>query len=366
MNIAWLIVLLIVFIFGQSYLYTKRGFDKISYKRRFDRSSVFVGQKVILVDEVVNKKILPLPWVRLESKMDYSIKTTGESEFDSSDRDVHRTLLSLLPYQKLTRRHHLICTKRGVFELDTIALTLGDVFGFAEEFRSFETDAKIIVYPQILSKEDLTIPSQIFIGEQMVKRWIIEDPFITVGTRDYLPGDNIKQINWKASARTKNVQMKVNDHTADREVVILVNADQSEDIWLPITDEELFERTLSYAATVAHYLENSGEEYSFATNAVDLRELHESKRQFVKLETNSGTTHFYHLLNQLAYLVPERSRHIKHLLNTYITSYNNRADILLITPVITNELLEKVAQLRAAGHSVEVDHILAERQEGVS
>ena len=108
MNIAWLIVLLIVFVFGQSYLYAKRGFDKISYRRQFDKASVFVGQEVVLIDEVVNKKLLPLPWVRLESKMDYSIKTTGESEFDSSDRDVHRTLLSLLPYQKLTRRHQLI------------------------------------------------------------------------------------------------------------------------------------------------------------------------------------------------------------------------------------------------------------------
>ncbi|HHU19917.1 MAG TPA: DUF58 domain-containing protein [Bacilli bacterium] len=366
MNIAWLIVLLIIFVFGQSYLYAKRGFDKISYRRQFDKTSVFVGQEVVLVDEVINKKLLPLPWVRLESKMDYSIKTTGESEFDSSDRDVHRTLLSLLPYQKLTRRHHLICTRRGVFELDTIALTLGDVFGFSEEFRSFETDAKVIVYPQILTKEELTMPSQIFIGEQTVKRWIIDDPFITIGTRDYLPGDNIKQINWKASARTKNVQVKVNDHTADREVVILVNADQSEDIWLPISDEALFEQTLSYAATVAHYLESNGEEYSFATNAVDKREQHQTKRSFVKVEASSGTAHFYHLLNQLAYLVPERSQHIKYLIDSYMTTQTKRADILLITPVMTNELLEKIDQLKAAGHSVVVDHIIVDQQEAVS
>ncbi|BAM47792.1 DUF58 domain-containing protein [Amphibacillus xylanus] len=366
MNIAWLIALLIISIFGQGYIYSKWGLNKISYKRQFDQSSVFVGQKVILVDEVVNKKLLPLPWVRLESKMDYSIKTIGESQFDSSDLDVHRTLLSLLPYQKLTRRHHLICTKRGVFELDTIALTLGDVFGFIEQFRSFETDAKIIVYPQILRKDDLTIPSQIFLGEQTVKRWIIEDPFISVGTRDYLIGDNIKQINWKASARTKNIQVKVNDHTADREVVILVNADQSEDIWLPISNLELFEKTLSYAATVAHYLESNGEAYSFSTNAVDKRKAHESNRSFVKVEANSGTAHFYHLLTQIAYLIPKRSRHIKYLLDEYVQLQSKRADILLITPIITNEILEKVNQLRAAGHSVVIDHVTIEAQEGVS
>lgn len=366
MNIAWLIALLIIFIYGQSYIYSKWGLKKISYERHFNKSTVFVGQSVVLIDEAVNKKLLPIPWIRLESRMDRSIQTTGVSNFDSNDRDIHSTLFSLLPYQKLTRRHHLICTKRGVFELDTIALTLGDVFGFAEEFRSFETNAKIIVYPEIFNKDDLTLPAQNFLGEQSVKRWIMDDPFITIGTRDYLPGDTINQINWKASARTTNTQVKVHDHTADREVVIIVNADQSDDIWSPIKDDELFEKTLSEAATVAHYLEHSGEKYSFATNAVDKKVIHDRRRPFVKIEANSGSIHYDYFLNQVAYLVPERSRHIKFLLDEYINEQTTRYDILLITPVITTVLLEKVDQLKAAGHSVEVDHMMPDQREAVS
>lgn len=45
---------------------------------------------------------------------------------------------------------------------------------------------------------------------------------------------------------------------------------------------------------------------------------------------------------------------------------SRRADILLITPVMTIEILEKVNQLRAAGHSVIIDHVTIEAQEGVS
>lgn len=365
MNIAWFIVLLILFIYGQSYLYAKWGLKKIIYKRHFNKQAVFVGQGITLIDEIINHKLLPIPWIRLESKMDRSIQTRGESQFDSSDQDVHRTLLSLLPYQKLTRRHHLVCTKRGVFELDSIALTLGDMFGFAEEFSSFETNAKIIVHPKILNKDNLSLPAQNYLGEQSVKRWIIDDPFITIGTRDYQAGDTIDQINWKASARTQNIQVKVHDHTADRELVILVNADQSDDIWLPIENEPLFEQSLSQAATIAHYLEENGEGYSFATNAIDRRERPQKHRSFVKVEPAVGSTHFYHLLNQLAYLIPERSRHFKYLLDDYIAEQIKRCDILLITPIVTAELLTRIDQLRAAGHSVEVDHIFSDQREGI-
>ncbi|WP_440895129.1 DUF58 domain-containing protein [Amphibacillus sp. Q70] len=365
MNMTWFIALLIFFIYGQSYLYAKWGLKKIIYRRHFNKQSVFVGQRITLIDEITNHKWLPIPWIRLESKMDRSIQPKGETQFDSSDQDVHRTLLSLLPYQKLTRRHQLVCTKRGVFELDSIALTLGDMFGFTEKFSSFETDAKLIVHPKIINKDHLSLPAQNFLGEQSVRRWIMADPFITIGTRDYQVGDPIDQINWKASARTKNNQVKVYDHTADRELIILVNADQSDDIWLPIEDEHLFEQSLSQVATIAHYLEENGETYGLATNAVDRRERHQKHRPFVKVEAAAGSTHFYHVLNQLAYLLPERSRHFKYLLDEYIAEQIKHCDILLITPIVTDELLTRIDQLRAVGHSVEVDPIFSNQREEV-
>lgn len=361
MNIAWFIVLLLLFIYGQGYLYTKRGLKKLTCKRRFNKQSVFVGQEITLIDEIVNQKLLPIPWIRLEAKMDRSIQIKGKSQFDSNDQDIHRTLFSLLPYQKLIRRHHLVCTKRGVFELDSTALTLGDIFGFAEEFSTFETDAKIIVYPKLLNKDQLSLPAQRYLGDQFVKHWLIKDPFMITGSRDYQAGDAIDQINWKTSARTKNIQVNVHDHTADRELVILVNADQSDDIWMPIKNETLFEQSISQAATVAHYLEENGESYGFATNAIDLREQGEKHRSFVKVEVDSGSMHFYYLLDQLAYLAPERSRHFKYLLDEYAETQIKRYDILLITPIVTPELLRQIEQLRATGHSVQIDHISGER-----
>lgn len=365
MNIAWFIIFLVIFIFGQSYLYAKKGLKKLTYRRHFDKETVFVGQDVILIDQIINQKLLPIPWVRLESKMDQSIQVNGKVQFDHTDSGVYRTLLSLLPYQKLTRRHHFTVTKRGVFELDTINLTIGDMFGFDEIFSSFETDAKIIVYPTLLDHDQLTLPAQNFLGEQSVKRWINEDPFLTVGTRDYEAGDSIAQINWKATARTKNIQVKVNDYTADREPVIVINGDQSDDIWFPIVDQQLFEQSISQAATVAHFLEGNGESYSLATNIVDARDRHVNHRPFINIEAGNGSPHFYHILTQLAYLVPERSRHFKYLLDEIIDQRKNRCDILLITPIMTSELLVKIEQLRKAGHTVTIDHIIAGQEREV-
>lgn len=362
MNIAWFILFLVVFIFIQSYIYTKWGLKKLTYHREFNKHSVFVGQEIMLIDEIVNQKLLPIPWVRLESKLDQSIQVIGRAQFDESDREVYRTVLSLLPYQRLIRRHHFTVTKRGVFDLDKINLTLGDMFGFAEKHNSLDTDAEVIVYPDLIDYGELSLPAKNFLGEQSVKRWIIEDPFLSVGSRDYEAGDSINKINWKASARTKSVQVKVNDFTADRELMILVNGDQSDDIWIPIRDDALFEHSISLAATIAHYLEENGESYSLLTNIMDRRKKGVNETSFVTIEASNGSTHYNHLLNMLAHLISERSRHFKYLLDEIIQEKRERCDIYLITPVLTADIFERVDQLRSAGHTVEIDHLISNEQ----
>src|SRR5690625_6361540 len=73
-SLAWFIFITFIVIGVQAYIYGKWGLTGITYKRSFSERAVFAGEKIEMVDELVNEKILPLPWVRLESRISYHLE----------------------------------------------------------------------------------------------------------------------------------------------------------------------------------------------------------------------------------------------------------------------------------------------------
>ena len=115
MSIPWFILITVAIIIGQSFIYSTWGLSRIQYQRIFSKHTVFEGEEIEMIDEISNKKLLPIPWLRLESKIHASLKFSKASSQDNDiDSDeFHRTLFSLMPYQKVKRRQKLTCTKRG-------------------------------------------------------------------------------------------------------------------------------------------------------------------------------------------------------------------------------------------------------------
>lgn len=354
MNIAWIMFVTILLIYMQGVLFQRWGLAKITYNRKFNKEAVFEGQHVELIDQIANEKILPLPWVRLESKINLNLEIKQTVDHVSEDKQFHRTLFSFLPYQKITRRHEVTCLKRGLYKLQTVSLATGDLFGFKERFQQFDTDAVLTVYPKLLELDELSLPVHSLIGEQTVKSWIMNDPFMKIGTRTYQESDPINSINWKAFARTNQLQVNMYDNTADHYVMIYMNVDQSDDIKLPIEDKQLFESSIRYAASIAHYTISKGIETGFATNAVLEKDKFEQIKPFVDISPASGDGQLFYLLDLMAQLTYERSRNFHYLLKEAVSNDNRNIDYVLITPRISNETQHQIDQLRNKGHAVEI------------
>src|SRR5690625_2401896 len=139
MSIGWFVFVLILVIFIQSRIFRKRGLKNIEYHRFFSRNSCVEGETIEMIDEVINRKLLPIPWLRIESRLSEHLKFQNEQYPDHViyHGGFHRTLFSLMPYQKIRRRHLLTCTKRGHYRLQDVQMTTGDLIGF-DETRSEE------------------------------------------------------------------------------------------------------------------------------------------------------------------------------------------------------------------------------------
>ena len=102
-------------------------------------------------------------------------------------------------------------------------------------------------------------------GEIAVRRYELTDPFTHRGIREYEPYDEMKSINWKATAKTGELKVNIREHTAMKAVRIFLNL-QDRNI---LRREELLEMSISICARLAAELTGSGVLASVYANARD-------------------------------------------------------------------------------------------------
>ena len=92
-------------------------------------------------------------------------------------------------------------------------MTTGDLVGMESIVEGKTLSGGIIVYPMPMDVSDMALPVQTWMGEMLVRRWILEDPFPDIGRAEYRDGDPLKDIQWKATARTDTLQVHRRDTT---------------------------------------------------------------------------------------------------------------------------------------------------------
>ncbi|MEK3714992.1 DUF58 domain-containing protein [Paenibacillus sp. FSL R7-0333] len=269
MSLPWFIASTFILLVLISLVYDRHALKKVSYTRYFSAKAVYAGEQVEMVEEIMNKKLLSLPWLRLESSIAKGLEFGNQENLGISSGEIsqnHVSLFFLRSFRHIKRRHHITCRERGLFVLETATMTTGDLFGLSRSAKTFPLHLELLVYPGLLRFHDLPLPVHSWLGELPVKRWIVEDPFLTAGTREYSAGDSLASINWKATARTGSMQVHQKDYTADSRLVICLNVETSESMWRTVTDVQRIELGIRYAATVAEYAISHGIEVRLLSN----------------------------------------------------------------------------------------------------
>lgn len=342
-------------------LYDKRALRGVGYKRYFNRTQAYEGDTVEMVEEIVNAKLLPLTWLRLESAVPAGLQFGSQENLSVSSGEIsqnHNSLFYLKPYRHIRRRHTVTCAQRGIYLLESATMTTGDPLGFTKKVRRYPLELHLTVYPSCLELEDLPLPVHGWLGELPVKRWIMEDPFLQAGTREYAPGDPFHRIHWKASARTGILQVHKKGTTADSKLVVCLNVEDSAGMWRNATDISRIERGIRYAATVITYALHNGIQTGLISNG-RLPGAEEREPAVVEPVYNQEA-----LLAALAGLLLDRSLPMDRLIEERLEMGETSADYLLITCHRGPLLEAAAAKLEAAGNGVEWLMIPEEGGEG--
>lgn len=237
--------------------------QSLSFSGKCDRLMAEPDQIVTWTSTVTNNGNLPVPYVRMIQRFSSPSKPEESPEWIRKHciRIVTRwrvdRLISLLPGKSMDLPVRFSVPSRGKHAVGGCNLSTGDILGLKTEEMPEHWD-EIVVLPRRCDKPPVLDAVGGFLGDVSVRRFIMEDPVLTVGFREYTGREPMKAISWTRSASSGTLQVRQYDHTAEQHLVVLLNVEDG-------TEEQL-EECFSVARTVCEELERKKIPYGFRTN----------------------------------------------------------------------------------------------------
>jgi uncharacterized protein (DUF58 family) len=291
----------VVIVIGAASRYWSRHlFTRTNLTARLAEHRAFIGEPVKLEVELENRKVLPLPWY--EWNLAVSDPITAKDEHLGAAASpgmswIHRRG-AMGWYERRTWQFELSASERGHVQVGPATLKSADLLGvFPQEMRTPRLE-HLTIYPRVFGLEDLGLPADRPFGEQKGGSPVFEDPLRIAGLREYRPGDPLKRIDWKATARSGGLTSRVYEPSATRQLYVALNIDTLEHSWEGYLKDEL-ERAVSTAASVAVWAE--GQRYAIGLLANG--SFPESDRP-IKLPPSRSRDQLSRILEALAVIQP--------------------------------------------------------------
>ncbi len=237
---------------GIARYWSRHLWDRLHLQARLSERRAFVGEQVPLEVTLENRKPLPLPWFEWRLPISDQLHAEGEKLGAAVAPGTSWILRkgTIGWYEKQSWKFNVSSQERGWFFVGPNRIRSADLLGIFPRSHEVDEVQHITVYPRVVPLSDLGLPADRPFGERKGRNPIFEDPIRISGLRDYRPGDPLKRIDWKATARSGELQSRVYEPSSTQQLYLMVNIDTMEHAWEGYLKDEL-ERIVSTAASIA-------------------------------------------------------------------------------------------------------------------
>ncbi|MHB1535617.1 MAG: DUF58 domain-containing protein [Acidimicrobiales bacterium] len=161
------------------------------------------------------------------------------------DRVLRAVLPRLQRGQTSLRTYRLPTSKRGVYDVGPIEIPRGDPFGLCRRVQRLGEPQRIAVHPRLLHLRPLSTG----ISRNLEGPSSDSSPQGSItfhNLRDYVVGDDLRNIHWPSTARLGHLVVRHNVDTAQPYTVVIVDLDPA------VYSAETFAEAVDVAASVAH------------------------------------------------------------------------------------------------------------------
>ncbi len=375
--------LLLTLILAMIDIWSRYCLRNVSYRRTLSAKRVLFGEEITLSLVVENTKILPLPWLEVEDVVPRALDIQDQSVHSRGMGNVFTLdgLFSLHWYDRVTRRYRLRCNTRGVHTFGPTKLRSGDVFGFVNREAEIPTYEFVLVYPLVVPITNFGLPARHPFGDRRAPRRLLEDPARVIGVREYAYGDSLRRVNWKATARTLQMQSKVYEASTTYTIILFLNTTARHDNYYGV-HPELQELSICAAASLTDWALNqkyavglhaNGSMYipdephignddikepgtvaSDQSERVDATVDALRKRRRIHVSASSNETQRQRIMEVLARIQPFFGSSIEEVLQAERTRLPAGATVVVVTTTISDGLIDTLARVRQGGHAVSI------------
>ncbi|OES46396.1 DUF58 domain-containing protein [Domibacillus iocasae] len=307
-------------------------------ERILSKQEFIFNEPVRIEVTIVRKSRFPLFYMILEEQEEESFML----------KEKHQQKILLLPGFKKTLQfeYEIDQLPRGEHHFTGIRMKTGDLFGFIEKEKLILLENKIVVYPPYEELSYRPFAGQADQGMAITTRRVYpdQDMAMSVGIRNYQPGDRLSLINWKATAKRNDLMTKEFEQHRSHDLMIVMDC-------IPASQ---FEAVVSFTASAIRGMIRTGaqvglltvsdERHSFTMRGGGMQE----QRLFYHLAKikDRSTVSFARVLEKETFLAQQGST------------------LMLVTSQLTDEVVERVRYYSRRSQSVTIFLVNGKQEAG--
>ncbi|RPJ52406.1 MAG: DUF58 domain-containing protein [Chloroflexi bacterium] len=166
-------------------------------QRRLRFAAMQVGDELEEQIFLKNKTLLPVIWAEYLDRSNIPGYTVSSARAADADTQIDW-------------RAHTVCTRRGVFALGPWELRIGEPFGILMVRQLYLQKQDILVYPPLAVLPEQFLPHRGALGDHRpLNQPLRAETIASTTVRSYVPGDPLRHIHWRTSARRGDPFVKV-------------------------------------------------------------------------------------------------------------------------------------------------------------
>ena len=264
----------------------------VGYVRTLSRRRATFGESVSVEIELVNDKLLPLTWLHVRESVPAPLRVEGAAVVAAGWRTELQFVVSMLPYQRLRRHLVVRCDKRGEHLFGPAELRSGSPLGTREQRQEVRNETSLLVYPKVMPLASSLVAARVPVPDRRVRQSLAPDPTRVLGVRAYLPGDPVRHVDWRASARHGDLLVRVHEPATTLGVAVFVDLLPPGGATVSV-GPDVTEYVVSVAASVVSHLVGAGVPVGIFVNGT-------SRSRLVAFPTRGGDSTLPAMLEALA------------------------------------------------------------------
>jgi uncharacterized protein (DUF58 family) len=314
-----------------AYLWARQLRDQVSAERRVFGAWVVAGDRLREQWTLTNRGWLPVLWARVR---DYSeVPGYRVDRVETAPSTGARTWST-----------SGVCQRRGVFRLGPWDVEMADPVGFFRVTHHHPEVSTIMVYPRASHLPDLDLPRGRAPGRSTTADRAVEETILVGGLRAYAPGDPLRRIHWKASARHDDFMVREFDREPSGDLWLVLDMDAT--VQAGAEAEATQEYAVILAASLASQFLRQGERRAVGLIC--------SGRKPIHLPPGRGQGQLWRILEALALAEPAEGIPLEELLRQSGPTLGAGRTLVILTPSQDSAWVAPLIPLIARGNAPSV------------